>query len=507
MSSTAIQNPTHNSTLMVQDTASSLSELEIYWKIAEKAHKSGLTKVDSVFDAFFLVGYGKELGISPFSALRTIYVVHGVPTCSGEMMLALIRRSGLLASSEIEEIRQEDGTYAGAKCSMTRKDTSETITISFTLKDAQTAGLLNKQVWKSYPKNMCRWRAISNLAKILFGDVIGGLYTFEEIATDNQPIDESGAPIGDIITISKPQQQNNQPDNITNLEQPAGQDEQQPPEPPLEEDHQPEEPPATTWLEAPNNKQWLMETLKANSLPGGFFSTIDSTAKGWGDIAKQYKDRTALEKAIFDAMPTTDYNVPAETDAIAEEPLAATPDTTDELYPNIFDITALLDNKWTDSAYSGLCALFNGYFDEDAEDLIQGGLGVENPTQEYSNPIELWNDLIQIAKDTNIQMICSQFMYRSVGKNGRIETYHPVLAVSYSRSKFLELIGDKQFTDHFKVNDWASGEVQSIQRPLIISYETKAQNQSGKVYHLITGASVKPLDVPVDPSNLDEFFG
>ncbi len=506
MSSTALQNPAHNSALLVQNTTSSLSELEIYWKIAEKAHQSGLTKVNSIFDAFFLVGYGQELGISPFSALRTIYVVNGVPTCSGEMMLALIRRSGLLANMEIEELTDSSGTFTGVKCTMTRKDTQETVSISFTLNDARTASLMGKQVWQSYPKNMCRWRAVSNVAKILFGDVIGGLYTFEEIATDNQPIDESGAPIGDIITISKPQQKNNQPPNVTNLQQPAGQDEQQPPEPPLEEDPQPEEPPATTWLEAPNNKQWLMQTLKANSLPGGFFSTIDNTAKGWGDIAKQYKDRTALEKAIFDAMPTTGSNVPDETEALVEEPLATTPHTTDELYPNTFDITAMLDDKWTDSAYSGLCALFNGYFDEDAEDLIQGGLGVENPTQEYSNPIELWNDLIQIAKDTNIQMICSQFIYRSVGKNGRIETSHPILAVSYSRSKFVELIGDKQFTDHFKVTDWSSEEVQTIQ-PLIISYETKAQNQSGKVYHLITGASVKPLDVPADPSNLDEFFG
>ena len=196
----ALQDATATELSLVKNTGiSNLQQLEMYWKIAEKAHQSGLTKANTIFDAFFIIGYGQELGISPFASLRTIYSVNGVPTCSGEMMLGLIRRSGLLTSNKIEELTNNQSEYLGAKCTMKRKDTGEDLSITFTLKDAETAGLKNKQVWKSYPKNMCRWRAVSNVAKLLFGDVIGGLYTFEEIANDNQQIDESGAPVGEII--------------------------------------------------------------------------------------------------------------------------------------------------------------------------------------------------------------------------------------------------------------------------------------------------------------------
>ncbi len=478
---------------LVAKTDTLTVNIEYCWTLAEKAVVSSLAKVNTVADAFFLIGYGQELGISPFAALRTIYVVNGVPTCSGEMMLALVRRSGLLAQSNIEELRSESGEFIGAKCSMTRKDTNETISVEFTLKDAKVAGLLNKSVWKSYPKNMCRWRAVSNVAKLLFSDVIGGLYTFEEIAHNNQEIDESGAPVGDIIESTATPAQVKQPAQSNKSNQAAQVQNTNEAESP------PEDPPATTWLQESENKAWLLQTLTDNGLKADFYLKLDSNASSWTDIAKQYKDRASLEKAISDAMPKDDDTI--EEAQIIDEP-------TQPQYTNTFDMSKEFSDKWDTGMYQHLCAMLSQYFAEDGDDLIRGGLGVEHPEKEYSSPIELWNEAVTFAQDTNVQLICNQFRYVDYGNSGRIETYHPILAVTFSRNKFVEMIGDKQFTDTLNIAEWTAKEdPYNIQRELVISYETKVNNKSGKYYNLLTSANIKQLETPSDPTDLGEYFG
>jgi hypothetical protein len=135
-------------------------------------------------EALFIVGYGRELGLPPFASLRMIHMVKGKPTVSGEAMLSLIRRSGLATKISIQ------GDAQKASVTMARKDTGETYTATFTIEDAKRAGLTKSGgAWAMYPQKMLKWRAISEVAKFLFGDVIGGLYTTEEIAPDAQYTD------------------------------------------------------------------------------------------------------------------------------------------------------------------------------------------------------------------------------------------------------------------------------------------------------------------------------
>jgi hypothetical protein len=135
-------------------------------------------------EALFIVGYGRELGLPPFASLRMIHMVKGKPTVSGEAMLSLIRRSGLATKISIQ------GDDKKATVTMARKDTGETYTATFTIEDAKRAGLTKSAgAWAMYPQKMLKWRAISEVAKFLFGDVIGGLYTTEEIAPDAQYTD------------------------------------------------------------------------------------------------------------------------------------------------------------------------------------------------------------------------------------------------------------------------------------------------------------------------------
>lgn len=165
--------------------------------LVKKAVQSGMTKTKNPADAFFVVMYGLELGIPPMTALRTIYSVNGgAPTCSGEAMLALIRRSGKV---KVAISSNADTLAAGrATVHMKRTDSGDEFTATWGKEDDNRAGLRSNR--DKYPAQMWTWRAVSIAGKALCSDIIGALYTFEEINPDI-PVDEDGAPTVDLDTI------------------------------------------------------------------------------------------------------------------------------------------------------------------------------------------------------------------------------------------------------------------------------------------------------------------
>lgn len=167
--------------------------IEDTWRLAQYAAKSGMARTGDPYEAHFRIMYGWELGLSPMASLRTLYSVHGTPTCSGEAMLALIRRSGLA-----ESIVWGKCDHTEANITMTRKDTGESYSAHFTIDKAARAGLAGKDIWKKYPDKMLKWRAVSEVGKFLFSDVLGGLYTVEELAPDTE-LNQYGEPVGEII--------------------------------------------------------------------------------------------------------------------------------------------------------------------------------------------------------------------------------------------------------------------------------------------------------------------
>jgi hypothetical protein len=56
---------------------------------------------------------------------------------------------------------------------------------SFSVADAQRAQLWGKNNWKTYPRQVLQWRAAVNLARRAYPDVVGGLYTPDELGDDS----------------------------------------------------------------------------------------------------------------------------------------------------------------------------------------------------------------------------------------------------------------------------------------------------------------------------------
>lgn len=120
---------------------------------------------------------GRELGIPPWAALSTINVIQGKPTVSPQLMLALINRSGQLEDMQVQD---EGGTV---HVMMKRRGRSEHWA-SFGQADAIAMNLWSKPNWKSQPATMMKWRAVAACARVVFADVILGLYTHEEMGAE-----------------------------------------------------------------------------------------------------------------------------------------------------------------------------------------------------------------------------------------------------------------------------------------------------------------------------------
>lgn len=128
---------------------------------------------------------GMELGLPPMAALNGIAVISGKPTVSPQLMLSLINRSGQLEDLQI--VTGKDG----ATVTMKRKGRSP-FSATFGPNEAAAMGLNTKDNYKKQAPVMYQWRAVAACARVVFPDVIDGMYTPEEMGADVQ-VDEDGA--------------------------------------------------------------------------------------------------------------------------------------------------------------------------------------------------------------------------------------------------------------------------------------------------------------------------
>jgi hypothetical protein len=127
---------------------------------------------------------GRELGVPPMQAIRGIHVVKGRPSLSAELMLALAYQN--IPGFKFEVSGNEQVCKATAQ-----RPGSNPVTISFSLSDAQRAGLARGDNWTKYPAAMLRARATSAVLRIVAPDAIRGIHTPDEIGASEREIEVS----------------------------------------------------------------------------------------------------------------------------------------------------------------------------------------------------------------------------------------------------------------------------------------------------------------------------
>ncbi len=123
---------------------------------------------------------GRELGVGPMQALRDIHMIDGRPTFSANLMLAQMRKGGLMV---VESSSTAERAWIRAR----RRDTGEEAEVEWTIEEARSITqkgkpLTDKDNWKNYPADMLWARAVGRLARRLGSDLMAGLvYSAEEM--------------------------------------------------------------------------------------------------------------------------------------------------------------------------------------------------------------------------------------------------------------------------------------------------------------------------------------
>lgn len=145
-------------------------------KIGEVFVRSGyFTDVKEGAQAIVKIMAGKEMGIGPFEAMQGLYIVKGKLAMSSNLIAARIKKSGRYDYRIVKHTEElcelvffEGGTEIGRS--------------SFSLKDAEKAGLLNNETWRKYARNLLFARALTNGARWYCPDAFSGpVYTPEEL--------------------------------------------------------------------------------------------------------------------------------------------------------------------------------------------------------------------------------------------------------------------------------------------------------------------------------------
>jgi hypothetical protein len=144
--------------------------------LAESAVSSKLFGVASREAALMIMLTGRSLGIDPVAAMRGTHIVSGKSVLSSDMMVGIVRKSGVCESWVVIE-----STHEKCVIETRRKGDDTPVRHTWTIEMAKRAGLAGKGTWAAYPHSMLRARCSAELARMVYPDFLFGVYAEGEI--------------------------------------------------------------------------------------------------------------------------------------------------------------------------------------------------------------------------------------------------------------------------------------------------------------------------------------
>jgi len=155
--------------------------------------KSGLlpSSVKTPEQAVVIALKGKELNLTPMASFELIDVIMGKPALKPKGMAGMVRKGGVRYKTvkDFEPVFDAEGKKVDMETIIRFYRDGLEEDVKYTYRDAQALGLTSKDNWKKQPGIMMYWRCFSKGANRVCPDLIGGLYTTEELAsfTANAP--------------------------------------------------------------------------------------------------------------------------------------------------------------------------------------------------------------------------------------------------------------------------------------------------------------------------------
>lgn len=159
-----------------------------------------LPKGCSKEEAFARVVAGASMGMKPIQSINGIAMINGHPTLHSDSIPCVVMASGLVTGMKYEF--KGEGDNLSCTFYIRRKGVEEYQEWTYSMEDARKAGVLSNPVWKNHTRKMLFNRARTWCMRNTFPDVIGNIYTpdeieeanFEEIKVEDVPVrDDSNA--------------------------------------------------------------------------------------------------------------------------------------------------------------------------------------------------------------------------------------------------------------------------------------------------------------------------
>lgn len=140
-------------------------------------------------DVLVVLLTGREFGLQPMQAMRMLHVVDGKPVMAADLMVGLcLGRREVCEYFVLVESTADRATYK------TKRVGTQEVVLTWTMKQAQTAGVTNKDNWRKYPDAMLRARCASALARAVYPDLMAGTYDPDELDVSAAPPMSDRAP-------------------------------------------------------------------------------------------------------------------------------------------------------------------------------------------------------------------------------------------------------------------------------------------------------------------------
>lgn len=133
-------------------------------------------------DVLAVILTGAELGLAPMQAIRGIVMIKGRPTLYADTIGALV----MSKRDTCEYLRCVETTDERATYEAMRKGHPTPVKLTYTMAQARTAGLTGNQTYAKHPAAMLRARCLAAIARMVFPDLVAGLYAREE-ELDDEP--------------------------------------------------------------------------------------------------------------------------------------------------------------------------------------------------------------------------------------------------------------------------------------------------------------------------------
>lgn len=504
----AILSPTSIPRSIFTMTDAQLERLQLMAKMCASAKKLsyGGDKAPTEGDYFVIMMKGIELGLEPLAAVDAIDLISGKPTLDPQGMLGLVNRCGYL-----EDFRVVEQSDQQCVIEVTRKgrsihrevfsidDANRMMTTEWDNGQKRTIPLSQKSNWKQQPRVMLKWRCVAAALRIVFPDIIMGLYTPEEIGTGaglDVSVDDNGR-----MTVIQPA---NQPAPQPRASQSAALPPNATPFPgtqSTDEPHDDEPTPAPAWYTVENNKNYFLGAMvkggvgktKAEALTEVLRLTSHAT---WEDFGKAYETGKLATDAVQAALAAENANLPpaspkADAPATQSAPPKATPPQTSITVPE---------------AMTALC--FSRFDVSPAVMLKQMG---RTDWSAFKDARTAETEVGKAAFAKQMPFTVTKVKYGAYNNGGKYLTFlypgiNTPINLSGGREALAKMLGgvSEQFEAANKTDTWEPGKEYTLKDPLKVTWVSKTSGD--KTTLSVTGLTLMAAEPDIPDDDMPEGF-